>query len=229
MDLALIDRLVAAAGLTLRGGFHPTAEDGLPLAPGGSAATLLLVGNVGPGMWQAFSTAPERDGRPHPLDAWTRRVVDELAAAVRAQALYAFTGPPYWPFQRWAMRAEPVTPSPLGILIHPEYGLWHAYRAALLFADRLELPPTEARPSPCASCALRPCLSACPVGAFTPAGYDVVCCVDHISGTAGAMCMEKGCRAREACPVGAKYRYSAAQEAFHMEAFLCRRSAGRPL
>ena len=33
--------------------------------------------------------------------------------------------PPYWPFQQWARRAEPVHPSPIGVLIHPRYGLWH--------------------------------------------------------------------------------------------------------
>ena len=38
------------------------------------------------------------------------------------------------------MRAEAVAPSPLGILIHPDYGLWHAYRGALAFAERLALP-----------------------------------------------------------------------------------------
>ena len=42
-----------------------------------------------------------------------------------------------------------LSPSPLGILIHPEFGLWHALRGALLFRDRLELPAIEARPSPC--------------------------------------------------------------------------------
>src|SRR4030095_137820 len=49
---------------------------------------------------------------------------------------------------RWAMRAEAVAPSPLGILIHPDYGLWHAYRGALAFAERLALPPRGARPLP---------------------------------------------------------------------------------
>ena len=60
--------------------------------------------------------------------------IDPLARSVGAMALYPFDGPPYRPFQRWAMRAEPVAPSPLGLFIHPEYGLWHAYRAALVFA-----------------------------------------------------------------------------------------------
>jgi hypothetical protein len=58
---------------------------------------------------------------------------------------------PYLPFQRRAMRAEACYPSPLGLLIHPDYGLWHGYRGALLFAAAIELPPSGRRASPCAS------------------------------------------------------------------------------
>src|SRR3990170_4538644 len=171
---------VAALGLTLRGGFHPEAADGVPALP---------------------------DGRPHPLDRWTRRVLGGLAAEFGATPLFPFGAPPFLPFQRWAMRAEPVAPSPLGILIHPEYGLWHAYRGALAFAVRLDLPPRSRRPRPCDSCPDRPCLTACPVGAFVAGGYDVAACLGHISGAAGADCMELGCRARRACPVGREHAY----------------------
>ena len=41
-------------------------------------------------------------------------------------ALFPFGGPPHFPFQQWARRAEPVHPSPIGLLIHPIYGLWHS-------------------------------------------------------------------------------------------------------
>jgi hypothetical protein len=124
------------------------------------------------------------------------------------------------------MRAEAVAPSPLGILIHPDYGLWHAYRGALAFADRLALPPRVERPRPCDSCAGRPCLFACPVGAFSEQGYDVPACTGHISGPAGVPCMGGGCLARRACPVGPAYGYAAAQARFHMAAFLSARRNG---
>jgi ferredoxin len=215
-----IGQALRTAGLALRGGFHPSAGDGLPPLPdGGPARSLLLVGMVGPEGWSAFSASPEAALPDHPLDAWTRRVVGDLARGLEATALFPFEGPPYWPFQRWAMRTEPVAVSPLGILIHPEYGLWHAYRAALLLADRLELPPRPERSSPCEACADKPCLSACPVGAFTGSSYRVEDCAAHIWSPAGALCMEEGCRARDACPIGRGYRYSADQIRFHMQAF----------
>ncbi|HET8727788.1 MAG TPA: hypothetical protein VFO41_09780, partial [Alphaproteobacteria bacterium] len=178
-----------------------------------------------PAMWRAFSASPEIAKEEAPLDAWTRRVLTGIAAATGALALFPFDGPPHLPFQRWARRAEPVHASPLGILIHPEHGLWHAYRGALAFATTHPLPPREARPNPCDACAGRPCLSACPVGAFVDGRYDVDACAQHLAGPAGADCLELGCRARRACPVGRDAAYAPEQAGFHMRAFLHDRSA----
>ena len=205
---------LAQHGLLPRGAFHPGAGDGAPAGSG----TILLVGNAGPGMWRAF--APVRGEGEHALDEWSAMVLDDVARVAGATAHYPFDGPPYLPFQRWAMKAEPVRSSPLGILIHPDYGLWHGYRGALAFADRLPLPPGDDRPSPCDSCADRPCLSACPVAAFGEEGYDVPACTAHLRTGAGADCVALGCRARRACPIGRDYVYESAQAEFHMVAFL---------
>ncbi|MDX1609332.1 MAG: hypothetical protein R3225_04345, partial [Halofilum sp. (in: g-proteobacteria)] len=179
------ERLVAAAaahGLIARGGFHPEDGETAPvLADGRHAATVVLIGNAGAGLWPHFARSPESaDGAPHPLDRWSRRVIDGLAAAFEAESRYPNDGPPYPPFVAWAKRAEPVTESPLGILVHPDYGLWHAWRGALLFDRRIGLPPPDRRPPPCESCPDQPCRSACPVGAFTPAGYDVAACTGFL-------------------------------------------------
>jgi hypothetical protein len=114
---------------------------------------------------------------------------------------------PYRPFQVWAQAAEPVFPSPIGMLIHPEFGLWHAYRGALLFEEKLELPPRADATRPCDSLRGQACLTACPVGAFSPnadgsSTYDVGSCADHLRTDAGQTCLTGGCAARNACPVG---------------------------
>jgi len=217
----------AAVGIALRGAFHPAPEDGVPALPDGRlAATLVLAGLVGRAQWPVFAVSPEAaDGRAHPLDRWSRRVIGELADELGARALYPFEGPPWLPFQRWAMRAEPVHRSALGMLIHPDWGLWHSYRGALAFAERLALPERIERPSPCACCAAKPCLAACPVGAFTLEYYDVETCADHLRSAAGTECLELGCRARDACPVGADHRFGRDQAGFHMRAFLASRNA----
>jgi ferredoxin len=214
MDLDTIRSRIADHGLSYRGAFHAEAGE----APG---KTLVLVGFVGAENWPAFTASPEAaDGEPNPLDRWSARVVTAIALSLGATPLFPFGGPPFLPFQRWAQKAEAVYPSPLGILIHPDWGLWHAYRGALAFAERIDLPPADRRPSPCDTCMDKPCLSACPVGAFTPAGYNVLTCVSHIAAPAGADCMNAGCRARRACPVGAQYRHVPAQAEFHQQAFL---------
>lgn len=229
MELSHLTEALAPSGLVLRGGFHPDRADGVPpLDDGRPARTVLLVGNVGPGLWRVFAAEIGQGGAAHPLDRWTRRVLAPIARAHGGTPLFPFDGPPYLPFQRWAMRAEPVAPSPLGILIHPDYGLWHAYRGALAFPERLLLPPPDPRPSrrpsPCESCAERPCLQACPVGAFTGDAYRVAACRAHLDHPDGADCMTLGCRARRACPVGRSHRYLPEQASFHMRAF---RESGR--
>ena len=184
------------------------------------AAALVLLGFVGGLGWQAFAQEPEaRDGAPHPLDRWSRRVIDALAARLGAFARYPFGGPPHWPFQRWAVRAGDAHPSPLGLLVHPEFGLWHSYRGALAFVRDIGAPAPERRASPCESCVAKPCLTACPVGAFSATGYDVGACRDWLRGPEGGDCMANGCAARRACPVGAQHRHGAAQAGFLMKAF----------
>ena len=163
----------------------------------------------------------------------TRVRILEVAEALGARPLFPFGGPPYQPFLRWARRAEPVAPSPLGLLVHPRHGLWHSYRGALAFADDLALPPREAAPHPCESCSDRPCLSACPVGAFAPPladglpRYDLQGCAAHLRVPAGAACRQGGCLARRACPVAPQLAYEAAQASFHMAAFLAARNRER--
>ena len=224
MDLATIRTAARAAGLALRGALHPTEADGI------AAGTLVLLGFAGQQGWPAFAASAEAwDRAADPMDRWSRRVIDALAARLSGTALYPFGGPPWHPFQRWAMRAEPVHPSPLGILIHPDWGLWHSYRGAIALPERIALPPPDAWPSPCAACVERPCLAACPVGAFSAGGYDADACFTHIAAPSGADCMAGGCRARLACPVGAAPRYGAAQAAFHMAAFCASRASSARL
>ncbi len=225
MDFKDIEDALAGTGLIVRGGFHPSGEerDDIP----GAAETVVLIGNAGPAMWRAFAaaTTPEaRSGDAHPLDGWTRRVLTEVASALGAKALFPFTGPPYLPFQRWALRAGGVHVSPIGPLIHPEYGLWHAYRGALAFEQRLGLPAPPTDSSPCESCADKPCLRACPVAALTPGDYDVPACVAHISSADGEDCLGGGCLARRACPVGRDYAQEPEQARFHMTKFLIAQS-----
>ncbi len=221
MIAADVQRAITDAGLAYRGAFHPGTDD---LVPGLAAGTIVLAGIARGVGWAAFAASPEAsDGRASPMDRWSVRVVGGVAKAFGAKALFPFSGPPFLPFVRWGQNAEPLYPSPLGLLIHPDFGLWHGWRGALAFRERLELPIRDNRPSPCETCETKPCLSACPVGAFASGRYDVRACATHLVSPAGADCIGTGCRARRACPVGAEYRYPPEQARFHMNAFLGRR------
>ena len=199
-------------GLILRGTFALQPDDGL--GEGG----LVMVGNAGGAMWTAF--APHIDEDRNPLDRWTKRIIDPIAEQSGARAIYPFDRP-HPPFQRWAKRAEGLHSSPLGLLIHAEYGLWHAYRAALVFPEMIDGLTSTDMPaaSPCELCLEKPCLSACPVDAFSPGDYDIPACASYLSSPAGEGCKSAGCAARNACPVGPEFRYCDPQIRFHMAAF----------
>ncbi|WP_374381614.1 ferredoxin [Dongia sp.] len=224
MIAALKDAL-AVHGMALRGGFIPVASDGVPsLGDGAPTKAVVLVGNIGGAMWPAFAASDARSRHAaNPLDQWTRDVVDPIAASFGAAVVYPFAGPPYFPFQRWAARAEPLAVSPLKIFIHPVYGLWHAFRAALLFREELAFAAPSDEASPCTTCQSQPCLHTCPVDAFGPTGLDDGRCAAHVAGPDGIECRERGCLARRACPVGQSFAYGPAQMKFHMEAFLAPR------
>ena len=210
---------IAAADLVLLGWLAPAACDGLDAA----VRCVVLIGNAGPALFERFLR--ERATPAQTLDAWTRCTVDPLAATLGARAVYPFDRP-HPPLLAWAYRAGVMHPSPLGLGIHPVYGLWHAFRAALLFREPSGLPAPEPAPHPCERCAAKPCLHACPVAAFAPGRYDTGACVAHIAGDAGASCMSGGCRARHACPVGQAFAHAPAQASFHMQAFRAAMRAG---
>ncbi|MGB0507861.1 MAG: ferredoxin [Pikeienuella sp.] len=215
MNLQDYTEAAAKVGLSLTGCFHPTAEDA---APEGSR-TLLLLGYGGASMWDAFNKAPEAsDGSPHGIDRWSKRTVDQLANDWGGQAVYPFGGPPYQPFIRWTFKGEPLHQSRLGMAIHEQKGLWPGWRGAIGLPSAIDLPPVKRSTSPCAPCPA-PCITACPVSAFSDAGYDTVTCRAHLNTDAGAECRKAGCLARRACPVGLDFAQSAEQAAFHLEAF----------
>jgi hypothetical protein len=213
--------------LVARGGFHVGPHDGEangPLyGPHGPVRTIVVIGNIGGAMWPRFTA--ERTGGRDPLDRWARARLIPVADSLGASFVHP-SDEPFQPFQRWAQRADDVWPSPIGLLIHREHGLWHAYRGAFLFDHVIaDLPTIGLVESPCVSCPDQPCLSACPVDAFgaDPDGaltYDVGACRSHVAGGAAPRCASGGCAARCACPVNADGKYEREQMEFHMAAFV---------
>lgn len=217
-------------GFTLLGAINIARENKsinpeLPKKP----KSVVLIGNAGAAFWPRFTSSLHYKAKnsENPLDDWTRTQLDSLAKEYSAQVSYPFAGPPYEPFSAWAREILGIESSPLGILIHPRFGLWFALRAAF-FGDRLL---TEAElanlntssacaPTPCTTCTEKPCLQACPVSAFASGRFAADSCADFVAKNKEKACYTNGCQARIACPVGKKYQYSANQSQFHLDSFL---------
>lgn len=181
--------------------------------------TLLMLSPDEPAFWPAFTDSPEyRDGAPDPMDRWSRRVITEWAAELDARPLFPFGGPPFQPFIAWALASGFAASSPVGMMVHAQAGLYLSFRGALAMPVRVDAPAPP--PSPCDGCADRPCLTACPVFALGPGGYDVPACKGYLVTNAGQDCMTRGCAARRACPAGQDHGRLSSHSAFHMIHFL---------
>ncbi len=224
MNAPDIESALAPYGLKLRG-IVALNDDEIRQYGFEGRTAIALVGNTGSSYWPVFTQSGEyADGEPDPLDRWSIRVADEVAPGLNATPVFPSQGPPYLPFQQWAKRAEALHQSPIGLMIHPEFGLWHSYRFGLLinFETQTTAPQRE---SPCINCIDLPCLNTCPVNAFSLDAYDVARCAEYLRRTPTAACFKHGCMARFECPFARDYRYLDEQSRFHLQAFIEARPA----
>ncbi|MFN4170965.1 MAG: ferredoxin [Pseudorhodobacter sp.] len=204
-----------AERLAVLGGFGIVeGESGFP----SGTRSILMIGLAEPGFWPHFTASDEwRDGAADPMDRWSRRVLGGIARNIGATALFPFGGPSWLPFYSWALRTGRIHESPVRLLVHADQGLMVSFRGALALREEIALPAPAA--SVCDSCADRPCVTACPVSALSPAGYDVAACHAHLDRPQGAACVTGGCLARRACPVSAAYARLPEHSAYHMRQF----------
>ncbi len=189
----------------------------------GIAGNTVLLGPSGPGFWTMFQTTPEwQDGGKDPVDRWSERVISAMATELRAEPLFPF-GAKAGNFLQLPLDSGAAWQSPVGMLVHADAGLMVSYRGALVFGHDVDLhaetEPGGAPVKPCNTCDA-PCTTACPVGALTPAGYDVPTCHAFMKTEAGQDCLQKGCLVRRACPVSQSYGRDPEQSGYHMSVFL---------
>ena len=97
-DLSPILAAIRRAGLVPRGAFHPAEAERIEALA--NIRTIVLIGVAGRMGWDAFAASAEaRDGGDHPLDRFSRRVIDALARELGAIASaqppgYQGSGPP---------------------------------------------------------------------------------------------------------------------------------------
>ena len=190
--------------------------------------TVIVIGNGGGEFWKHFREYAEaRPGyfqqHDHPLDAYTvavlRARLTPLLDAARAQYRliypFQFFSGLTVSFMHLAQAAGLSRPSILGVQLHPRYGPWLAWRAAVLIDHALPALPAPAQDfEPCATCVERPCIAACPAQAVSAEeGWDLPSCVQHRLETR-TDCVDR-CHARYNCVYGREHRYPEDELAYH--------------
>ena len=193
------------------------------IAPG--ASSIIVIGNGGRGLWDALKRhAQERPGwmeREHPLDDFTREIVENrIAPAARARGsctiVFPFVGDTSatLSFMQLGKLAGLAGPSIIGVSVHPRFGPWLAFRAALLVDELIEEPGEALGFDPCPSCTARTCITACPVGAVSfENGWDIPKCLTHRVEVEPDC--ETRCHSRVGCVLGPEHRYSDDELAHH--------------
>jgi epoxyqueuosine reductase len=189
------------------------------------ARSIVVIGNGGGALWHALSAHAARNPgwwkRENPLDDFTREVVErDVGAAVRASGarftiMYPFmNGNRMLNFIELGKVAGIAGPSILGVTVHPVYGPWIAFRAALLIDDEIDSPGDALGFDPCPQCTARTCIPACPAGAVSiDAGWDIPRCLTHRV-EVEQDCAPR-CHARAGCVLGPERRYPDDELAYH--------------
>ncbi len=193
------------------------------ISPG--CRSIVVIGNGGADFWHTFKAhAAGNPGwleRDNPLDDFTREVVEKeivmpiQTEGVRCITVYPFgSGGPTLNFMQLAMLAGLAAPSIIGVVVHPVFGPWIAFRAALLLDSEIDHPGDAIGFDPCPTCSSRSCISACPAAAVSfPSGWNIPKCLAHRV-EAHPDCADR-CHARVACVLGPDQRYPDDELAYH--------------
>ena len=140
---------------------------------------------------------------PDPLDQLSTQIVQQWTQGLALEGVHLLYPSGLWPLGD-LLPALGISPSPLGIGIDPEWGLWNALLAVIFTQSLLPLsPPIQAVP-PCQTCHSRPCLAACGAQAVQwPGPFDGQRC-RAFRLAKGSPCAQD-CPARRACPLGKPY------------------------
>jgi hypothetical protein len=190
-----------------------------------SARSLILIGNGGGSFWKAFQhyigDNPGWMARDNPLDDFTRVVVERDLSAPLTYAridhaiIYPFmNNGPTLNFMAAGKAVGLSGPSILGVMVHPVYGPWIAFRAVIVMNEVIDAPSEALGFDPCPSCTVRSCIPACPANAVSfPQGWDIPRCLTHRV-EVEPDCTPR-CHARAGCVLGPEHRYPDDELAYH--------------
>ncbi len=189
--------------------------------------SFLVVASTGTLFWQKFkasfygaSNSISYQGE-NPLDDWTKAIFSPIAQKYDA-GYYHPSDTPYLPFQHYCLVYNEVIgkpifhKSPLNILFHYHYGLWHGLRGLLAFKQEgmIDAVHPDVEQNQCENCETQPCIKACPSEAVQENGFIVKNCEKYIV-SSDNKCYES-CIARMACPYGVENLYPSEKSSYLM-------------
>jgi len=217
------------AGLNFRGVVSVAASDDevpdnqkiAPLLKGAKSA--IVIGNAGRNFWNAYTVFLEANpdypkDSARALDNYTADAVrkvskdlDENGISNRLIFYWEQVDGRFVPLMRLAEQAGMGKPGKIGVMIHPEYGPWLAYRAVILTTVELEPTAPLIDFNPCDDCEA-PCVPACTGESMSDTGWDMNKCT--MAKVVNKDCA-KACAARWECVLGQNYRYPPEEIAYH--------------
>ncbi len=177
---------------------------------------IIIIGHGGTHLWNQIRH--ELNSSPDPIDTYSRKSLSRFCQQLLGHGQYRilYPGEENPPLQQLGQIAGWHNPSPLGIGINSEWGLWYAYRAMAVTEHPLPTISSPLQASPCDSCNGDFCVLACPAEAVNrKSGLNLKRCADFRL-RRRSPCADS-CPARMACPVQAKHRYSSEQLRYHYQ------------
>lgn len=175
---------------------------------------LILLGNGGKSFWRNLKAQniTELNRVDQYSDSIAREFAQQALAGHDWELLYP--GAPTIPLQQLGEIAGWHHPSPMGIGIQQQWGLWYAYRALLITDTPLETSQQPATPNPCDECKGQPCVTECPAKAVSNRlPFQLGLCVDYRL-SENSTCSDR-CLARLTCPQSSQHRYTMEQIKYH--------------
>jgi len=183
---------------------------------------LILVGHGGSKMWSVMRDQIKK--KTDPIDEYSVNCVRQWmhieCPENRYEIIYP-SGELAIPLTKLGVLAGWQQESPLLIGINRRWGLWFAYRVALLADTNFEVvvaegsvfDPSVKQSSPCTNCVGKECVQACPAKAIKGNKLDLNTCVVYRQEDA-SLCKDR-CVARLSCPVKTEHQYTEEQIVYH--------------
>ena len=179
----------------------------------------IVFANGGTALWDVFLEDLRQNpqhlrNHTHPLDDFVKRQIqkfDPNPTDNRRWIHCAAQTDTFIDFRPLAEQAGLGTASPLGLLIHPQYGLWLSLRAVLLTTERVPF-TSVLQDSPCTSCTRKPCIAACPAQAVHPQKWSIHKCLQYHKDSHDCHDL---CHSRLRCPVGKTHQHTTLQHLYH--------------